>query len=399
MRSLRELYRIGRGPSSSHTMAPAHAAEEFARLYPQAVKYRAVLYGSLAQTGRGHGTDCAVAESLGGGAEIVFSDGTDIPHPNTMDLFALDGNGQVIGARRVLSTGGGAFCFLGESEHVSEVYPQRTLAEIAELCRQSGRRLYEYAEAREGRALRVYMQAVWKQMKETIRAGLCTEGELPGGLHVLRRAPLLFRKNMSGETEIGRENRLISAYAFAAAEQNAGGGIVVTAPTCGSCGVVPAVLLYMQERCGFSDERICAALETAGIFGNIIKTNASISGAECGCQAEIGTACCMAAAALCELHECSLACIECAAEMAVEHHLGLTCDPVGGYVQIPCIERNAMAALDAVNVFSLSRIFGEKHKVGFDLAVGAMYETGKDLSSAYRETAKGGLAKLYSVKK
>ena len=399
MKSLKELYRIGAGPSSSHTMAPAHAAEKFKQLYPNAEKYCAILYGSLARTGVGHGTARAVVKELGENSEVVFNENEKaIPHPNTMDLVAYE-QGRQTGCRRVISTGGGAYSFYGEEEKDVDIYPHRSLSEIIAWCGKHKKRFYEYVDTYEDKTIGAYMSAVWRQMKITIREGLSGTGELPGGLYVRRRASLLFDYKGGQETETVHESRIVSAYAFACAEQNAAGKTVVTAPTCGACGVIPAVLLYMQEKYGFSDEKICLSLKTAGVLGNLIKTNASISGAECGCQAEIGTACCMAAVALCELFEYSFESTECVAEMAVEHHLGLTCDPIGGLVQIPCIERNAIAALDAMNIFSLGKVLGSSHKIGFDFAVKTMYETGKDIAAAYRETAQGGLAKLYCIKK
>jgi L-serine dehydratase len=234
-------------------------------------------------------------------------------------------------------------------------------------------------------------------MKSAIAAGVKAKGVLPGGLGVERKANVLYRKHHIDESAETRENRLVCAYAFAVSEENAGGGTIVTAPTCGACGVLPAVLKYMQERRKFTDDEIIRALATAGVIGNLIKTNASISGAECGCQAEIGSACCMAAAALGELYGMELFQIEYAAEIAMEHHLGLTCDPIGGLVQIPCIERNADAAMRAINAVSLANFLSDSRKISFDLVVRTMYETGKDMSRRYRETSEGGLANLYRV--
>ncbi len=395
MKSLRELYRIGRGPSSSHTMAPERAAKDFLRAYPQADRYRAVLYGSFALTGSGHGTDRILREVLGKNAIVELNaQERELPHPNTMDLFAYR-DGAELGFRRVISPGGGAVKIVGEDCETPDVYPRTTFSQIVRECRSLGIRLREYVELCEGKEIREYLAEVWAQMNRTVNEGLQAEGILPGGLEVRRRAALLFGHRQSDEGSERRESRLISAYAFAAGEQNASGGTVVTAPTCGACGVVPATLIYMQERYGFSDEQMIGALETAGLIGNLIKTNASISGAECGCQAEIGSACSMAAAGLCELFGGSYDQIECAAEMAMEHHLGLTCDPVCGLVQIPCIERNAMAALCAVNTLAISEAVGSTRKVSFDTVVATMLETGRDLPGPYRETARGGLAKLY----
>jgi L-serine dehydratase len=232
-------------------------------------------------------------------------------------------------------------------------------------------------------------------MKAAVARGIVRDGELPGGLHVERRAKILYTSNAPDESAETRENRLVCAYAFAVSEENASGGTIVTAPTCGACGVLPAVLTYAQERWGYTDEQVICALATAGLIGNLIKTNASISGAECGCQAEIGSACCMATAALSELRGMTLGQIEYSAEVAMEHHLGLTCDPICGLVQIPCIERNAVAAMRAINASSLAYFLTNSRKISFDLVIQTMYETGKDLHHSYRETAEGGLAKLY----
>ena len=395
MKSLKELYRIGKGPSSSHTIGPERACKIFLAENPEAESFKAVLYGSLAKTGVGHGTD-GVVKSVLKNVEIECDDGSDgLPHPNTMDLFAYNG-GRETASMRVYSVGGGAIRIEGRpSGEGKEVYPLESFAEIRRFCEERALRLSDYAFVCEGEALKEYLKEVWQAMKASVEAGLKAQGVLPGGLGVERKARFLYRQKHIDESAETKENRLVCAYAFAVSEQNASAGTIVTAPTCGASGVLPAVLKYAQERRGDSDDSIVRALAAGGIVGNLIKTNASISGAECGCQAEIGSACCMAAAALGELYEMELGQIEYAAEIAMEHQLGLTCDPIGGLVQIPCIERNAVAAMRAINAVSLADFLSDSRKISFDLVVETMYETGKDISCRYRETAEGGLAKLY----
>ena len=397
MKSLRELYRIGRGPSSSHTMGPEAAAQRFLAAYPNADAFRVTLYGSLASTGRGHLTDQAVESVLGKArTEVLFDTQTgDLPHPNTLDLVAFSG-GRELGRERVLSVGGGAIRVAGHPEEdTPEVYPERSFSEIAEYCKHRRLRLWEYVEQREGPEIWDFLFEVWSAMKRAILNGLTASGELPGGLHVERKAQYLYNQRHIDESGTTRENRIVCAYAFAVAEENAAGGIICTAPTCGASGVVPAALRYTQEQRDFSDREVLRALAAGGVIGNLIKTNASISGAECGCQAEIGTACSMCAAALAELHEMGIDQIEYAAEVAMEHYLGLTCDPIGGLVQIPCIERNAVAAMRAINALSLANFLSSTRKISFDMVVQTMYETGRDMHCSYRETSQGGLAKLY----
>ena len=400
MESLRELYRIGRGPSSSHTMGPSHAAALFKKEYPQADRFRATLYGSLAKTGKGHLTDVAIVDAFAPlPAEILWETATpedSLPHPNTMDLEAFQGD-SLLGRWRVFSVGGGKIQIEGRpSVAPQDVYPLSTFREIKAYCEENNKFLWQFVEENEGPEIWDYLRDVWKQMKATVYAGLNTEGVLHGGLGVQRKAKYLIRQRHMDENAETRENRKVCAYAFAVSEENAGGGVVVTAPTCGASGVLPAVLLFKQEQHGFSDTEVCHALATAGVIGNIIKTNASISGAECGCQAEVGSACSMAAAGLAELYHMELDQIEYAAEVAMEHHLGLTCDPIGGLVQIPCIERNAVAAMRAINALSLANFLTYTRKISFDVVVRTMYETGRDLFSKYRETSEGGLAKVYT---
>ncbi len=395
MKSLRELYRIGKGPSSSHTIGPERACRLFLHENPAADSFQVVLYGSLAKTGIGHGTD-AVIKSVFPRVEIVCDESTQsLPHPNTMDLFAFLGHKE-IARMRIYSVGGGSIRIEGRSfDEGADVYTLQNFSEIRRYCERNGLRLSDYVFSSEGPNIKEYLSHIWQAMKSAISAGLKAQGVLPGGLGVERKARFLYRQKHIDESAETRENRLVCAYAFAVSEQNAAGETIVTAPTCGACGVLPAVLRYVQEKRNFSEEQILRALAAGGLIGNLIKTNASISGAECGCQAEIGSACCMAAAALGELYEMELGQIEYASEIAMEHHLGLTCDPIAGLVQIPCIERNAVAAMRAINAVSLADFLSDSRKISFDLVIQTMYETGKDLSRPYRETAEGGLAKLY----
>lgn len=397
MKSLRHLYKIGNGPSSSHTMGPEYASHYFLDVAPDADSYKVILYGSLALTGKGHLTDVSVKEVFGErNVEIVFNtEEKDLPHENTMDFLAYK-NGEIIAQRRVMSIGGGDIRVEGEkSIEPPEIYHETCFKEIEDYCLARNIRLCDYVYEREDDNIKSYLAEVWQVMKAEIQAGLTTSGILPGGLKVERVAQLLYGRRHIDESPETRQNRIVCAYAFAAAEQNASCGRIVTAPTCGACAVLPAVLKYMQDTKGFSDDKIIDALAVGGLIGNIVKQNASISGAECGCQAEVGTACSMAAAALCELFEMGIDQIEYAAEMSMEHMLGLTCDPICGLVQIPCIERNAVAAMRALNALSLANFLTGTRKISFDMVVKTMYETGKDLHASYRETSEGGLAKHY----
>ena len=397
MQSLKYLYRIGLGPSSSHTMGPVAAARKFLLQYPDAQSYRVILYGSLAKTGRGHMTDIALSGVFGQREhEVLFDTNTPTElHPNMLDMIALN-DGTETARIRYYSIGGGEVIAEGEelSEHES-VYPLSSFSAISRYCRERDIRLWKYVEECEGEDIWEYLSEVWQVMRASIKRGIEAEGVLHGGLGLQRKARYLFRQKHIDESEETKTNRLICAYAYAVSEENAGGGVIVTAPTCGACGVVPAVLRFLQVKRNFTDEQILHALATASLIGNLIKTNASISGAECGCQAEIGTACAMAAAAAAELYELDLDQIEYSAEMSIEHHLGLTCDPIGGLVQIPCIERNAIAAMRALNAVNLADFLADSRKISFDMIVETMYETGKDLKVIYRETAEGGLAKLF----
>ena len=398
MRSIRDIYKIGKGPSSSHTMGPERAARIFKEEHPEAESFRVVLYDSLAKTGVGHGTDRVLRQVLEPTpTEIVFAqeDPEDLKHPNTLDFYAVE-QGVESAPMRVESVGGGDIVIEGRSGGENEdVYPENSFAEIKQFCEWRKIRLWEYVEMTEGPEIWSFLAQVWKAMRWAIADGLHAQGVLPGGLHLERKAKLLYEQAEKNQLVQVKETRIICAYAFAVYEQNADNGTIVTAPTCGSCGVVPAVLRYMQEQHGYSDEMILHALAVAGLIGNLIKHNASISGAECGCQAEVGAACSMAAAALAELCNMNLAQIEYAAEIALEHHLGLTCDPICGLVQIPCIERNAVAAMRAMNALNLAYFLYDTRSISFDMVVKTMYQTGINISKAFRETAEGGLARLY----
>ena len=399
MKSLTNLYRIGRGPSSSHTIGPERAALYFKQKNPDAEGFSVTLYGSLAKTGKGHMTDAVLRQTLAPvPSEIVFDFETDensFYHPNAMDMRAFK-NGEETDKIRVYSIGGGEIAVEG-TDYVAppEVYYEESFDEIAEYCREHDIRIWEYVERMEGPRIWDYLEEVWNQMKRTIKEGLKSEGVLAGGLGVQRKAAFLYNQYHMDESAETKENRIVCSYAFAVGEQNASNGTVVTAPTCGAAGVMPAVLYYWQKKRKVSDTDILHALATGGIIGNLIKTNASISGAECGCQAEIGTACCMASAALAEICGMSLEQIEYAAEVSMEHMLGLTCDPIDGLVQIPCIERNAVAAMRSINAISLANFLTHTRKISFDTVVKTMYETGRDIKSHYRETSEGGLAKHY----
>lgn len=392
MKSLKQLYKIGIGPSSSHTMGPVKATERFLSEYDGYDSYVVTLFGSLAMTGEGHGTDRAILQAFGDRkAQIIFDKTTKcVVHPNTMEFVALR-NGVESAKMQIFSIGGGDILVAGETfVEGTDVYPHNTFEQIKNYCQSKQIRLWQYAVEQEGEQIVEYMQQIWQVMQCCVNEGLQCEGVLPGGLNVVRRAKKLF----SADHDVSRD-RILSAYAFAVGEQNAAGGRVVTAPTCGASGVIPAVFTYAKHHQGFTNEQICRALLTAGIVGNVVKTNASISGAECGCQAEIGTACSMAAAGLAELYGMTLDEIEYSAEVALEHQLGLTCDPVCGLVQIPCIERNAVGAMRAINSVSIATFLADSRKISFDTVVTAMYETGRDISENYRETSVGGLAKVY----
>jgi len=399
MKSIRDIYKIGKGPSSSHTMGPERAAKYFLQQNPDADSFQVILYGSLSKTGVGHGTDRVLREVLSPyPTEIVFSkEVLSGSHPNTLDFIATKG-GETVTTLRVESIGGGDIRIPGQP-HMDppEVYPENSFAEIADFCKwRYINKLSDYVELNEGEDIWEFLTEVWQVMKQSISDGLNATGVLPGGLNVQRKAKYLYEQKAHEQIPSLQEFQLIAAYAYAVAEQNAGNGTIVTAPTCGACGVVPAVLKYAQNTRGFSDEQIIRALAAAGIIGSLTKRNASISGAECGCQAEIGTACSMAAAALAELYDQNLDQVEYAAEVAMEHHLGLTCDPICGLVQIPCIERNAVAAMRAMNACNLSYFLTGSRNISYDMVCRAMHETGINLNHRFRETSEGGLAKIYA---
>ena len=401
MKSVRSVFKTGVGPSSSHTMGPNFAAKRFLNENPTADAFKVVLYGSLAKTGKGHGTDRAIIDAfLPIPTEVTFCyDDVELEHPNTL-VFTAFKDGEEIASKTFLSIGGGEVRAKGELSTVEpDVYVESHFSDIANICKALNMRLSDYVFDHEGEGFKEFLMDVWKTMCNAISQGLTKTGILPGGLELQRKAQKLYNKRHIDESPQTRENRIVCAYAFAVSEQNADCGTIVTAPTCGSCGVVPAVLKYMQDKNGFSDNDIIRALAVAGLIGNIVRTNASISGAEAGCQAEVGTACSMAAAALAELFEMGIDQIEYAAEISLEHHLGLTCDPVCGLVQIPCIERNAVSAMRAINALSLANFLSDSRKISFDIVVETMYRTGRDLSEHYRETSEGGLAKLYKVGK
>ncbi len=402
MKSIREIYKIGKGPSSSHTMGPERAALHFKEQYPQADRFQVILYGSLSKTGVGHGTDRVIRGVLAPtSTEIVFSkEVLTGNHPNTMDFLAYQGQ-SLLGQLRVESVGGGDIRIPGHAYLDSpDVYPENSFAEIADFCKwRYIHKLSDYVELNEGEDIWGFLAEVWQAMKQSIADGLEATGVLPGGLNVQRKAKFLYEQIPHEDVAALKEFQQIAAYAYAVAEQNADNGTIVTAPTCGACGVLPAVLKYAQDTRGFTDDQILRGLATAGIIGSLTKRNASISGAECGCQAEIGTACSMAAAALAELYGQNLDQVEYAAEVAMEHHLGLTCDPICGLVQIPCIERNAVAAMRAMNACNLSYFLTGSRNISYDMVCRAMHETGINLNHRFRETSEGGLAKIYARNK
>jgi L-serine dehydratase len=396
MESIKELFKIGFGPSSSHTMGPAKAAENFKKKYYNSDKIVVTLYGSLAATGKGHLTDKAIITQLYPiNTEIIWKPEI-VPsfHPNGM-LFEAYKNDNKIGEYKVYSVGGGTIKEENEETVINMVYPIKDLNEILEYCNKKGYPLWEYVERQEGKNIWGYLREVYHTMMETITRGLKTEGSIPGGLGLQRKAWQFYRKAQIWGPHLKRFGSL-AAYALAVSEENACGGIIVTAPTCGSAGVIPAVIRYLSENIELSEDSILRALAVAGLIGNIVKHNGSISGAEVGCQGEIGTACAMAAAAATHLLGGTNSQIEYAAEMGLEHNLGLTCDPINGLVQVPCIERNVFAAAKALNAADYALFSDGNHIVSFDKAVKVMVQTGKDMPSLYRETSEGGLAKIFN---
>lgn len=397
MKSLRELFRIGHGPSSSHTMGPRFAAEKYKEKHPTARRYRVTLYGSLAATGRGHLTDVALKEVLGEQTEIVWKPDVTLPfHPNGMRFECAETTDAPGTPWTVFSIGGGALAEEGHNRlEPPETYDLNRLSEIQGWCAHRGKTYWEYVEACEGAEIWDYLQLVWETMERSVERGLVHEGVLPGELNLRRKAPDYYIKALGYGASL-QTRGLVFAYALAVSEENAAGGEIVTAPTCGSCGVVPAVLYHIAKSRKFPHQRILHALATAGLVGNVAKSLASISGAECGCQAEVGVACAMAAAASNYIFGGTLESIEYSAEMGLEHHLGMTCDPVCGLVQIPCIERNAHAAARALDANIYATFAEGHHRISYDKCVEVMKETGHDLPSVYRETSEGGLAKEYT---
>jgi L-serine dehydratase len=393
MESIKKIYRIGNGPSSSHTIGPKSAAEEFLRLTPNTKRYAVVLYGSLAATGKGHLTDKAIIDVLGVDRTIIiWQPEVFLPfHPNGMKFEAFDEDDKLIKEWIVYSLGGGK---IGDENTIftdEHIYPYKNITDILKHIENRGMTFWEYVKEYEQEDIWDYLFEVWQVMKSAVEQGLDEEGVLPGGLHLRRKAMSYYTRARSYKPSL-QGRCLVQAYALAVAEHNAGGGQIVTAPTCGSAGILPAVLYHLHNEHGFTDKQIIWALATAGIFGNSIKFNASISGAEVGCQGEVGSACSMAAAAANQLFGGSPQQIEYAAEMGLEHHLGLTCDPICGLVQVPCIERNAFAALRALDANLYAMMSDGLHLISFDKVVETMKLTGKDLPSLYKETAEGGLA-------
>ena len=396
MESIKNIFRIGKGPSSSHTMGPNRAATIYSQRHPEAKSFEVTLYGSLAATGKGHLTDVAVTEALSPRpVKIIWKPSVFLPfHPNGMQFVAVDGFGNKSDEWTVFSVGGGA---LSEGKGFNDrfysqpVYEMHYLKDIQQWCEAHGRGYWEYVEQCEESDIWDYLHEVWMAMKESVRRGLDQEGALPGPLNIARKAANYYVKAQGYKPQLQSRGR-VYAYALAVSEENAAGGTIVTAPTCGSCGVIPGVLYHLSEGHNFSEKRILHALATGGLFGNIAKTNASISGAEVGCQGEVGVACAMASAASCQIFGGTPSQIEYAAEMGLEHHLGMTCDPVCGLVQIPCIERNAFAACRALDAQLYASFSDGKHFVSYDRVVAVMKQTGCDLPSLYKETSEGGLA-------
>lgn len=395
MESLRQLFKIGFGPSSSHTMGPLKAAQAYAQSHLDAARFEVTLYGALAATGKGHLTDEAILSALTPVAptEILWRPDTVLPfHTNGMTFTAFDAEGNAVDPTTVYSIGGGDIVTEGQTrEPAKTVYQMTRISDIQKWCEDTGRSYWEYVELEEGPEIWDYLRDVWQVMKEAVERGIEAEGVLPGGLGVRRKA-VSYYVHASGYAQSLKSRGLVYAYALAVSEENASGGRIVTAPTCGSCGIVPAVLYHLYTSKGFSEKRILRALATAGLFGNVVKYNASVSGAEVGCQGEVGVACAMAAAAASQLFGGTPAQIEYSAEMGLEHHLGLTCDPVCGLVQIPCIERNAYAAARALDANLYAEFSDGRHSVTFDRIVEVMKQTGHDIPSLYKETALGGLA-------
>lgn len=396
MESLRELYRIGSGPSASHTMGPKRAAELFLARNPNAPAYRVTLFGSLAATGKGHLTDTAILHAFAGRKlEILWKPKEHLPlHPNGMLWEALDDTGKPAVTWQAYSVGGGALLDPDNKAEPPRVYPVKSMKEVMDWSKKNSSPIWKFVEQCEGKEIWDFLATCWKAMQEAIERGLESYGVLPGSLK-LRRKSHRHHQQAKGRPGPLQRTGLLTAYALAVSEENASAGTVVTAPTCGACGVVPAVLRYLKETLNADDRQILRAMATAGLIGNFVKHNASISGAAVGCQGEVGTACSMAAAAAAQLMGGDVKQIEYAAEMGIEHHLGLTCDPVAGLVQIPCIERNAVGAMRAVDCADYALLSDGDHEIPFDTVVRTMKATGEDMQERYRETSEGGLAKMH----
>ena len=394
MKSIYSLYRIGPGPSSSHTMGPKNAALQLRKRYPRADSFSVDLYGSLARTGKGHLTDAVLRDTLGKGTSINWFPEQQLPeHPNGLVIHAYNASGKELGFWKGYSTGGGAVHEEAKPETEPEVYEQNKFADYITYAEEIGGNLWDIVRSAEGAGIEDFLFGVWQAMESSVEGGLRKEGILPGGLRLARKAKSFYKKARRNNPVFQRTG-LLASYALSVAEENAAGGTVVTAPTCGSAGVLPSVLYYVKDFFALDKEDIFTGLATAAVVGNVVRTNASISGAAVGCQGEVGTACAMASAAACQLMGGSLAQIEYVAEMGMEHHLGLTCDPLEGLVQIPCIARNAVAAMRALDCADFSLLSDGRHRISFDSVVEVMNETGRDLSSNYKETSLGGLARL-----
>ncbi len=396
MRSIKEIYVKGAGPSSSHTMGPQKAASLFKQTHQEATSFQVTLYGSLAATGKGHLTDQAIIDVFSPKPiDIIWKPETTLPfHPNAMKFEAFNVVSKLSNQETYYSVGGGTIVKEGQKTDTNTVYKKQTMAEILTLLEKSGKSFWEYVFDNEDNDIESYLKDTWEAMKKSIERGLDNERVLPGKLHLSRKASSFHAKSMNSSGPIKHSNQIFS-YALAVSEENASGGSIVTAPTCGSAGVIPSVLFHLMKTYKFKESRIIKALATAGLIGTIVKTNGSISGAEVGCQGEIGTACSMASGAATQLLGGTPSQIEYAAEMGMEHHLGLTCDPVAGLVQIPCIERNAMAAARAIDCAAYAILSDGKHRISFDEVIKTMTQTGHDLMSSYRETSTGGLAKIH----
>ena len=394
MQSIKELYNIGNGPSSSHTMGPKKAADIFAKKNPEAESFKVILYGSLALTGKGHMTDYIIEKTLPKPTEIIWKFDKQLPlHPNGMRFEAYNKSAKKISEWEVYSIGGGAIMDKDSEANEESIYPHATMAEIIKHLETEGGTLWEYVMKVEGDEFEAYLKKVWKTMKDAIKRGLEADGTLPGVLKLRRKAPSYHVKaNM--QNKFAEDDTFLFAYALAVSEENAAAGKVVTAPTCGSSGILPAVLYLFYKKHKFSEARIIKALAVAGLIGNLIKENASVSGADVGCQGEVGTACAMGAAACTQLLGGTTYQIEYAASSGLEHHLGLTCDPIAGLVQVPCIERNAFGAQRAFDSALYAIHSDGRHIVPFDNVVEVMEQTGHDLPSLYKETSLGGLATI-----